>query len=152
MYYKILKDGRIIDVSTKGVRFNKFGILVNADISNLVFLMSKTTLGKLYRAPWMADSTYIRSSIELVEAVEITEEEFRILYDQLNLGVEIESEENLNIPNNPLENDEESLATVLTASYLYEKIQSLETELAQQKQQNQLLEECILELSTELYN
>lgn len=156
-YYKIIADGNVIDANFVFLKWQKkHNILVGCNASEAHFIQSSDQQ-KVWRVAWLNPVPKGAGAYETVNAIEITEEEYIELRKQLDLGetvVEIET------PIDPEPNEEdlgssddnnETGEVVMTAEEMRRKILSLENQLTEQKEHNEFLEECLLEISEVVY-
>ena len=83
MYYKIIKDNKIVDVNNQFFHHRKRGPISDSpEKANLIRLSS----GEFCRAPWTAPLPEEADYYPLVNAVLIDEDEYLKLREELNLG------------------------------------------------------------------
>ena len=148
MYYKIIKNGLIIDTGTRFLYWqSRNNILLGCSVEIANYLLSD--LGKIYETYWLQVPPGGAPKYENVIAEEITEEDYNFLQSILL------QEESIPIPedeDNPNKEDEdvveEKPMTMANASTLLLELMDKYNELLTR---NALLEECVLELSQELY-
>ena len=149
MYFKIIKNNTIIDVGDTFLFWLKKvnGLLVCQ--SNQAFYLS-TARGEIYETAWLRTPPMGAPRFTSIEAVIIEKEEYEELKEKLL------STESIPVPNiqeiivevAPEIKVEPQLLDSSTATQL---LQELVKQYAELKKQNQLLEECVLEMSQELY-
>lgn len=158
-YYKVIANGNVIDANFVFLKWQeKHNILVGCDAEEANFIQSSDQ-EKVWRAEWLNPVPAGAGNYETVNAVEITEEEYLELRQQLDLGKVVEEPENpdeTDSENESSENagdnaPEESGETVMTAEEMRRKLVSLEAQLAEQQEKNNFLEECLLEMSEVVY-
>lgn len=89
MYYKIIRDNKIIDVNNQFFHYRKRGpISIEPEKANLIRLSS----GDFCRAPWTAPLPEDVDFYPLVNAVLIEEDEYINLREELNLGPIVQEE------------------------------------------------------------
>ena len=149
MYYKIIKDNTIIDIgNTFLVWLKKINGMLACE-SDKAFYLS-TANGKIYETTWLQIPPEGAPRFTSIEAIRIEKEEYEELKEKLL------STESIPVPNiqeiivevAPEIKIEPQLLDNSTATQL---LQELVKQYAELKKQNQLLEECILEMSQELY-
>lgn len=158
-YYKVIANGNVIDANFVFLKWQeKHNILVGCDASEAHFIQSSDQQ-QVWRAAWLNPVPKGAGEYETVNAVEITEEEYIELKEQLDLGNVVEEPEKPE-ESSPSEGssgepdesgNEETSETVMTAEEMRRKIVLLETQLAEQKEHNEFLEECLLEISEVVY-
>ena len=135
MYYKIIRENKIIDVNNQFFHYRKRGpISVEPEKANLIRLSS----GDFCRAPWTAPLPEDVDFYPLVDAVLIAEDEYISLREELNLGPIVQEE-----PVVVKEEVEETIIQpiaeepkVITAADLQAKIDQLEALVKQLLSQN----------------
>ena len=135
MYYKIIKDNKIVDVNNQFFHHRKRGPISDSpEKANLIRLSS----GEFCRAPWTAPLPEEADYYPLVNAVLIEEDEYLKLREALNLGSVIQEEpvvikeEAAKIPDQPIIEEPK----VITAADLQAKIDQLEALVKQLLSQN----------------
>ena len=136
MYYKIIKDNKIVDVNNQFFHHRKRGPISDSpEKANLIRLSS----GEFCRAPWTAPLPEEADYYPLVNAVLIEEDEYLKLREELNLGpviqeepVVIKEETAAEVPDQPVVEEPK----VITAADLQAKIDQLEALVKQLLSQN----------------
>ena len=135
MYYKIIKDNKIIDVNNQFFHHRKRGPISDSpEKANLIRLSS----GEFCRASWTAPLPEEVDYYPLVNAILIEEDEYLKLREELNLGPIIQDEpvvikeEAAKIPDQPVVEEPK----VITAADLQAKIDQLEALVKQLLLQN----------------
>lgn len=135
MYYKIIKDNKIVDVNNQFFHHRKRGPISDSpEKANLIRLSS----GEFCRATWTAPLPEEADYYPLVNAVLIGEDEYLKLREELNLGPVIQEEpvvikkEAAEIPDQPIVEEPK----VITAADLQAKIDQLEALVKQLLSQN----------------
>lgn len=135
MYYKIIKDNKIVDVNNQFFHHRKRGPISDSpEKANLIRLSS----GEFCRATWTAPLPEEADYYPLVNAVLIGEDEYLKLREELNLGPVIQEEpvvikeEAAKIPDQPIVEEPK----VITAADLQAKIDQLEALVKQLLSQN----------------
>ena len=135
MYYKIIKDNKIVDVNNQFFHHRKRGPISDSpEKANLIRLSS----GEFCRASWTAPLPEEADYYPLVNAVLIKEDEYLKLREELNLGPVIQEEpvvikeEAAKIPDQPVVEEPK----VITAADLQAKIDQLEALVKQLLSQN----------------
>ena len=135
MYYKIIKDNKIVDVNNQFFHHRKRGPISDSpEKANLIRLSS----GEFCRAPWTAPLPEEADYYPLVNAVLIEEDEYLKLREELNLGPVVQEEpvvikeETAKIPDQPIVEEPK----VITAADLQAKIDQLEALVKQLLSQN----------------
>lgn len=135
MYYKIIKDNKIVDVNNQFFHHRKRGPISDSpEKANLIRLSS----GEFCRASWTAPLPEEADYYPLVNAVLIDEDEYLKLREELNLGPVIQEEpvvikeEAAKISDQPVVEEPK----VITAADLQAKIDQLEALVKQLLLQN----------------
>ena len=150
MYYKVIKNNTIVEVGQKFAHWQeKNKIILCCEPGVAQYLL--TDANQLYRVEWLTYETQKAPEYPFVEAKEINEEEYlylsEILRTEESIPVPITSQ-----PEEPQEESEELaspqvLDTSTASTLLIDLIKQYELLL----KRNALLEECILEMSQEIY-
>ncbi len=143
-YYKILKDGMVIDVNYVFLRWQeKHRILIGCEAADAQYIQSSDGM-EVYRVRWLNPVNSDAPVFPVVEAEEISEEEYLELRKQLDEGltpVEPEPEP----PAEPeLEEPELPAETVMTVGEMRREILRL-------REENEFLSGCLLEMSEVVY-
>ena len=135
MYYKIIKDNKIVDVNNQFFHHRKRGPISDSpEKANLIRLSS----GEFCRASWTAPLPEEVDYYPLVNAILIEEDEYLKLREELTLGPIIQDEpvvikeEAAKIPDQPVVEEPK----VITAADLQAKIDQLEALVKQLLLQN----------------
>ena len=155
-YYKIIKNGIIVDVNSDFYKLSKKNMIpIECAPAEAQLIRASYSGEEFYRAPWTGPLPVgIRRFVyPMVDAVEISEEEFLKLSEALkeNQQVsEIEPAEETPVIEEP-EETEALPPRVLSYGELAEKVIALSAAYDSIVEQNKMLEECVLELSAQLY-
>lgn len=103
-YYKVIANGTVIDANFVWLKWQeKNRILIGCDAEDAQFIQS-TDQAHVWRVPWLNPVPAGAGEYETVEAVEITEEEYITIRQQLDDGFEVVEPEE---PETPVEPDPE---------------------------------------------
>lgn len=155
-YYKIIKNGLIVDVNQDFYKLSKKNLIpIECNPAEAQLIRASHSGDEFYRAPWTGPLPVgIRRIVyPMVDAVEISEKEFLELSAALKENQQIAEIEPVDkTPAVEEPQDEAPVAPrVLTYGELAEKVVALSTAYEAIVEQNKMLEECVLELSTQLY-
>lgn len=146
-YYKIIKDGIVIDVNHVFLRWQeKHRILIGCDASDAQFIQSSDG-EEIYRARWLNPYPTEAGEYETVEAVEISEDEYIDLRQMLDLGERPEMPE-------PEESNSKDDSDDRTENNIPEEVMdvaAMRRAIIELRDQNSFLEECLLEMSQVVY-
>lgn len=156
-YYKVIANGTVIDVNFVFLKWQeKHKILIGCDAEDAHFIQSSDQK-EVWRVPWLNPVPEGAREYETVNAVEITEEEYLELKEQLDLGNIVEEPEEPEeiLPEEGSDDtgndDEVTDEPVMTAEEMRRKIVSLEEQVVEQQARNEFLELCLLEMSEAVY-
>lgn len=158
-FYKVLSGAEIIDANCVFLKWqSKNDILLACEITEAHFIQSSDG-GTIWRADWLnrlpdGFENSRHYPVETVEAVEISAEDYEALKEQLDLGpVEESATDEPQNTEDSSGDDTDSAATeeVMSAAAMRLKIQSLESTVAALAEQNDMLTECLLEMSEVVY-
>ena len=154
-YYKVIANGTVIDANFVWLKWQeKNRILIGCDAEDAQFIQS-TVQAHVWRVPWLNPVPAGAGEYETVEAVEITEEEYITIRQQLDDGFEVVEPEE---PETPVEPDPEEgteetpTEPVMTPEEMRRKITQLEAALEEQTMTNEFLMGCLLEMSEVVYD
>lgn len=152
-YYKVIKDGEIIDVNHIFLKWQqKHNLLLSCDVSEALFIQSSDGT-QIWRVDWLnripQECNY---SFESIEAVEITKEEYESLKKQLDLGDTVPDTDGTETPDGETDTPEENppQEEVLSATALRLRVQELTETVADLAEQNKTLVEQNTALADEL--
>lgn len=144
-YYKVIANGTVIDANYIWLRWQrKHNILIGCEPHEANYIQSYDQ-EKVWRVQWLNPVPVDAPIFETVDAVEISEEEYLDLRSQLDSGltpVEPEPEPEPSEPD-PVEPEPEP-EVVMTPEEMRRRIVEL-------TEHNQMLEECLLEMSEVVY-
>lgn len=152
-YYKVIKDGEIIDVNHIFLKWQqKHNLLLSCDVSEALFIQSSDGT-QIWRVDWLnripQECNY---RFESIEAVEITKEEYESLKKQLDLGETVPDTDETETPDGETDTPEENppQEEVLSATALRLRVQELTETVADLAEQNKTLLEQNTALADEL--
>ena len=152
-YYKVISNDTVIDANFVWLRWQeKNRIIIGCEAEDAQFIQSSDQK-HIWHVVWLNPVPVGAGQYETVEAVEITEEEYIDIRKQLDAGFEViepEIPENLATPDNYC--NMVFVEPVMTPEEMRFKITILESALEEQKKTNNLLMECLLEISEIVYN
>ena len=152
-YYKVISNGAIIDANYTWLKWQtKHHILLGCEPHEANYIQSSDQ-SKVWRVQWLNPVPADAPTFETVEAVEITEEEYLEIRKQLDDGFEVVVPEE--IPEEEIPEDttiEAPSVEVMTPEEMRRKIVYLEAALAEQAKTNEVLTECLLEMSALIYD
>ena len=132
IYYKIYKNGIVVDVNNKFFLRQPKGRIIQVDSPKYANLISNSDKTEYYTVGWL---NFLENpgSIQSAEATMITEEEYNSLYEQLQMGKTIEEVEEpiIELPPQEVVEDEPEAEPVMTVSEMRNKINELETIIKQ---------------------
>ena len=144
-YYKVIANGTVIDANRVWLKWQgKHRILIGCEPHEANYIQSYDQ-EKVWRVQWLNPVPADAPVFETVDAVEISEEEYLDLRSQLDSGltpVEPEPEPEPEYPD-PVEPEPEP-EVVMTPEEMRRRIVEL-------TEHNQMLEECLLEMSEVVY-
>lgn len=152
-YYKVVANGNVIDANFIFLKWQeKHGILIGCDAAEAQFIQSSDQ-AKVWRTPWLHPAPEAAGTYETVEAIEITEEEYSAIREQLDDGqtvTEPEPEE----PEEPQGDDTGggSGETVMSTAEMRRIITEQANTLQEQAERLEFLEGCLLEMSEVVYD
>ena len=154
MYFQIIKDNHIIDVCNSFGRLTKQNNIVHCGLEEAQYLLGRLPEQTLYRVGWLKPLPENYAEQEFSQIKEITEQEYKKLLKDLQKQEPIEY---IVVTDQVLDQEdipaiEDNTVPTLTYTELVEKLNTLTTMYAALLQQNRLLEDCILEMSTLLYS
>ena len=155
IYYKVIKNGAVIDANFVFLKWQeKHGVLLCCPAEEASFIQSSDQT-VVWHTNWLNPVPTGAGVFETVEAVEITEEEYTAIRQQLDDGEEIPDDPEP-VPDEPPEEeddtDEEPQEPVMSVAEMRRRIASLEEQLQEQAERNDFLEGCLLEMSEIVYD
>ena len=152
-YYKVISNGLVIDANYVWLKWQtKHRILLGCEPHEANYIQSFDQ-AHVWRVQWLNPVPAGAPTFETVEAVEILEEEYLEIRKQLDDGFEVVVPEE--IPEEEIPEDttpETPSIDVMTPEEMRRKIVYLEAALAEQAKTNDILTECLLEMSTVIYD
>ena len=152
-YYKVISNGVVIDANYIWLKWQtKHRILLGCEPHEANYIQSSDQ-EKVWRVQWLNPVPVGAPTFETVEAVEISEEEYLEIRKQLDDGFEVVVPEE--IPEEEIPEDtttEVPSIEVMTPEEMRRKIVHLEAALAEQAKTNEVLTECLLEMSALIYD
>lgn len=152
-YYKIKDGDTVIDANHVFLKYQaKHGVLMDCPAEEAQFIQTSDQL-HTYHVPWLHKVPAEYGEYETVEAVEITEDEYNALKEQLDTGKSVEDkpdeiEQEEQEPEAPSEEETEK---VLSLAEMHRELAALRTSNKELAKQNEMLEECLFELSAIVY-
>lgn len=144
-YYKIMGDGKVLDVNDVFLRWQKrHGIAVICEPNRGEFICPRDG-SAIYHPSWLHDPPEGAVYDGEVDALEISEYEYRQLLEQLNSG-----DSPVETPD-PGGDDEEAGDGEETPKPTVADLKELTETCADLKAQVRMLTECVLEMSEEVY-
>lgn len=149
MLYKILLDGMIVDVidGKNFVKYQERNDLILLSEESEAFGILSSDSSTIWHLEGLLDPPAGRE-FKTVRAIEITEEEAEELREQLSGGDPVENPEEPE-PDEP--EPEQPQETVMTPTEMRQRITELTATVDDLTQRNEMLEECLLELSEIVY-
>lgn len=152
-YYKVISNGVVIDANYIWLKWQtKHRILLGCEAHEANYIQSSDQ-EKVWRVQWLNPVPAGAPTFETVEAVEISEEEYLEIRKQLDDGFEVVVPEE--IPEEEIPEDttiEAPRVEVMTPEEMRRKIVYLEAALTEQAKTNDILTECLLEMSALIYD
>lgn len=152
-YYKVISNGVVIDANYIWLKWQtKHRILLGCEAHEANYIQSSDQ-AHVWRVQWLNPVPAGAPIFETVEAVEISEEEYLDVRKQLDEGFEVVVPEE--IPEEEIPEDtiiEVPTVEVMTPEEMRRKIVHLEAALAEQAKTNDILTECLLEMSAVIYD
>jgi hypothetical protein len=156
MYYKIIKDGYVIDICDSWGKLSHRGNIINCRYEEAQFLIGLEPERYPYRVEWLMPLPQGKEANEIFECVLITKEEYEDLYLAFYNKKTIEYtptqeeyfEEEIF---EEINEEQETPRETLSYSELIRQISELSSFCKKLGEQNRLLEDCILEISQKLY-
>ena len=150
MFYKILLDGMVVDVIdgknfVKYQNSNDMKLLTNNE--DEAFGILSSDMSTIWHLEGLLDPPE-NGGFSTVAAVEISEDEAKALREQLGDGEPVENPEEPE-PEDP--GTEEPEEPVMTPTEMRQRITELTATVEDLSQHNEMLEECLLELSEIVY-
>jgi hypothetical protein len=155
-YYKVVANGNVIDANFIFLKWQeKHGIIIGCDAAEAQFIQSSDQ-AKVWRTPWLHPAPEAAGTYETVEAIEITEEEYSAIREQLDDGQTVtEPEPEEPQPTEPDEGDDTgggSGETVMSTAEMRRIITEQANTLQEQAERLEFLEGCLLEMSEVVYD
>jgi hypothetical protein len=152
-YYKVISNGAVIDANHIWLKWQtKHRILLGCEAHEANYIQS-TDQAHVWRVQWLNPVPKGAPTFETVEAVEISEEEYLEIRKQLDDGFEVVVPEEIPEPEIPEDTPiEVPSIEVMTPEAMRRKIINLEAALAEQAKTNDVLTECLLEMSAIIYD
>ena len=151
MYYKIVKNGYIIDVNDVFLAWqprNRSFYQIEPEYAEYI---QTSDLQNIYITDWTLPTKKGSPIIDSIEAIIIEEEEYLDLLQKLQGTAQLEHIINEEITIEKTQQQEETVSIPMGQIELLQKLIALEEQNAKLLEQNAFLEDCILELSQELY-
>lgn len=150
MFYKVIQDNIITEVGYKCLRWqNKNKLLLGCDASIAQYIM--TDIGNIYETEWLQYKVDNMPRYPMVNAIQITEEEYKALSALLTIQENIPLPENLDAESEVEEDEEQPTPEIMNMSTASGLLIELTKKYNELLAHSALLEECVLELSQELY-
>lgn len=155
-YYKIIANGTVIDANFIFLKWQeKHGILIGCDAAEAQFIQSSDQ-EKVWRTPWLNPAPESAGTYETVEAIEITEEEYSAIREQLDDGQTVtEPEPEESQPTDPDtggDTGDGSSEPVMSTAEMRRIITEQANTLQEQAERLEFLEGCLLEMSEVVYD
>lgn len=152
-YYKVISSGVVIDANYVWLKWQtKHSILLGCEPHEANYIQSSDQ-EKVWRVQWLNPVPAGAPIFETVEAVEISEEEYLEIRKKLDDGFEVVVPEEIPPEEEILEDPAiEVPNVVMTPEEMRRKIVHLEAALAEQAKTNEVLTECLLEMSALIYD
>ena len=151
-YYKVISNGLVIDANYVWLKWQtKHRILLGCEPHEANYIQSSDQT-HVWRVQWLNPVPADAPTFETVEAVEISEEEYLEIRKQLDDGFEVVVPEE--IPEEEIPEDttiEAPSVEVMTPEEMRRKIVYHESALVEQAKTNDVLTECLLEISEVIY-
>ena len=153
-YYKVIADGNVIDANFVFLKWqHKHHILIGCDASEGEFIQSSDQ-EKVWRTTWLNPPPQEAGEYETVNAVEISEEEYEEIREQLDSGEEVPEPEPPDVSTEPpTEPDEpEESEPVMSAAEMRRIITEQAEKIKEQDARMEFIEDCLLEMSEVVYD
>lgn len=154
MYYKIIKDGCIIDICNSYGKVSRRGLIIECKYEEAQYMLGRLPNKEAYRVEWLMPLPLNVQDIENFECIQITQQEYFELLEAFETEEEIVYKEEFVFEEEMTEEEEvpsEIPLELLTYSKLAIKVKELTVAYNTLLEQNRLLEDCILEMSQKLY-
>lgn len=151
MYYKIIKNGYIIDVNDVFLAWqpkNRSFYHIEPEYAEYI---QTSDLQNIYITDWTLPTKKGSPIIDSIEAIIIEKEEYLDLLQKLQDAAPLEHTTNEEAVIEEPQQQEELAPIPIGQIELLQKLIALEEQNAKLLEQNIFLEDCILELSQELY-
>lgn len=154
MYYKIIKDGYVIDVCNSYGKISRRGLIIECKYEEAQYMLGRLPNKEVYRVDWLMPLPTEVQDVENFECVQITQEEYLELLEAFSAEEEIIYKEENVFEAEPEEEvivNSENPTELLTYSELATTVKDLTKTCQWLIEQNRLLEDCVLEMSQILY-
>ena len=156
MYYKIIKDGYVIDICNSWGKLSRRGNIINCKYEEAQFMLGRDPDYYPYRVEWLMPLPQGKEATETFECVLITKEEYEDLYLAFYNKeiVEYTPKQEEYFEEEIIEETDEERETpreIPSYSELIRQVNELSSLCKKLGEQNRLLEDCILEMSQQLY-
>lgn len=154
MYYKIIKDNYVIDICNSWCKLSRKGNLIECKYDEAQFMLGRAPGYVCYRVEWLMPLPENAQEYELFQAIQITQEEYNNLFNSFyneEQPLYIEEVENIEEELAEESTEVEAPLKILTYSELAKRVNDLTSYCQLLAEQNRLLEDCILEMSQQLY-
>ena len=151
MYYKIVKNGYIIDVNDVFLAWqprNRSFYHIEPEYAEYI---QTSDLQNIYVTDWTLPTKKGSPIIDSIEAIIIEKEEYLDLLQKLQSTAPLEHIINDEVTIEETSQQEESVSIPIGQIELLQKLIALEEQNTKLLEQNTFLEDCILELSQEIY-
>ena len=151
MYYKIIKNGYIIDVNDVFLAWqprNRSFYHIEPEYAEYI---QTSDLQNIYITDWTLPTKKGSPIIDSIEAIIIEKEEYLDLLQKLQNATPLEHTINEEVVIEEVQQPQEPVSIPLGQIELLQKLIALEEQNVKLLEQNIFLEDCILELSQELY-
>ena len=151
MYYKIIKNGYIIDVNDVFLAWqprNRSFYHIEPEYAEYI---QTSDLQNIYITDWTLPTKKGSPIIDSIEAIIIEKEEYLDLLQKLQNATPLEHTINEEVVIEEVQQPQEPVSIPLGQIELLQKLIALEEQNVKLLEQNIFIEDCILELSQELY-
>ena len=155
MYYKIIKNGYVIDVCDSYGKYSRRGQIIPCNYEEAQFMLGRLPNREVYRVSWLMPLLNQYPEGEIFECKNITQQEYIQLLEEFGQQDTIIHEDSEVIYEEPVESQDEQPveqeAKQITYSELVNSVRELTASCQKLLEQNRLLEDCILEMSKIIY-